>query len=128
MKLADVNPDLFRRDFVKSLSRWAWFIGVSIYLFYCTKILRKTYTDESDLKVAAVNNMTVKQVKENLVTITKLRRDYQLNFLRAFSDLIICSNENDIPFRILGKRINNGVEGVFGMLSAFIYLYGLITS
>jgi hypothetical protein len=92
------------------------------------KILRKTFTDESDLKVAAVNKMTVREVKENLQIITKLRRDYQLNFVRVFSDLVICLNENNIPFKVLGKRINEGVEGVAGMLASFIYLYGLFTS
>lgn len=48
-----------------------------------------------------------------------------MNFVRAFSDLLICLNENDLTFKILGKRINQGVEGIFGMLSATIYLYGL---
>lgn len=47
-----------------------------MFLIYCVKILRKTYSDESDLKVAAVNKMTVRQVKENLHIICKLRRDY----------------------------------------------------
>jgi hypothetical protein len=98
------------------------------FLVYCVKILRKTYTDESDLKVAAVGKMTVRQVKENLQIITKLRRDYQLNFARVFADLIICVNENDLFFRVLGKRINQGVEGFFGILAAWIYLYGLFTS
>jgi hypothetical protein len=37
-------------------------------------------------------------------------------------------NENNIPFRVLGKRMNYGVEGFFGITSAFIYLYGLFTS
>jgi hypothetical protein len=99
-----------------------------MFLIYCVKILRKTYSDESDLKVAAVNKMTVRQVKENLHIICKLRRDYQLNFVRVFSDLIICLNENNIPFKVLGKRINDGVEGFFGMLASLIYLFGLFTS
>jgi hypothetical protein len=34
-------------------------------------------------------------------------------------------NENDLPFTILGKRLSAGAEGVFGMISASIYLYGL---
>ena len=96
-----------------------------MFLIYCIKTLRKTYTDESDLKVAALNKMTVKQVKENLQIICKLRRDYQMNFVRAFSDFLICVNENNLPFKVLGKRINQGVEGIFGMLSSLIYLYGL---
>ena len=62
---------------------------------------------------------------ENLQIICKLRRDYQLNFARALSDFFICVNENNLPFNILGKRINPGVEGVFGMLSSLIYLYGV---
>jgi hypothetical protein len=51
-----------------------------------------------------------------------------LNFARVFADLIICVNENDLFFRVLGKRINQGVEGFFGILAAWIYLYGLFTS
>jgi hypothetical protein len=64
-------------------------------------------------------------VKENLEIICKLRRHYQLNFARAISDLVICVNENNLPYNVLGKRINKGVEGVFGMVSGIIYLYGL---
>jgi hypothetical protein len=30
-----------------------------MFLIYCIKTLRKTYTDESDLKVAALDKMTV---------------------------------------------------------------------
>ena len=53
-------------DYFRRLSRKCWMIGISLFLVYCIKVLRKTYTDESDLKVAAVNKMTVKEVKENL--------------------------------------------------------------
>lgn len=97
-----------------------------MYMTYCIKTLRKTYTDESDLKVAALDTMTVKQLKENLIIISKLRHDYWLNFFRALSDLLICLNENNIPFHILGKRLNSGVEGFFGMSSSLIYLYSLL--
>lgn len=48
-----------------------------------------------------------------------------MNFARALSDFLICLNENDLPYKILGKRINLGVEGIFGMISSLIYLYGL---
>ena len=44
------------------------------------------------------------------------------------SDFFICVNENNLPFKILGKGINIGVEGGFGMLSALIYLYGMATA
>lgn len=131
MKLSDSEFPSFTgltRETIKRLSRKAWLIGISLFLVYCVKILRKTYTDESDLKVAAVNNMTVRGVINNLQIMTKLRRDYQLNFARVFSDLVVCVNENDLPFKVLGKRINHGVEGAFGMLAALIYLYGLFTS
>ena len=68
-----------------------------MFLIYCLKTLRKTYTDESDLKVAALNRMTVKELKQNLQVICKLRYDYWLNFARALSDLMICLNENGLP-------------------------------
>jgi hypothetical protein len=97
-----------------------------MFLIYCIKTLRKTYTDESDLKVAALDKMTVQQLKQNLEIISQLRSDYWLNFNRALYDLLICLNENELPFHILGKRLNRGVEGVFGMASSLIYLWSLL--
>jgi hypothetical protein len=107
------------------LSKIFWLIGLALFLVYCCKTLRKTYTDESDLKVAALNKMTVRQVKDNLKIICKLRHDYWLNFSRALLDFVVCLNDNDLPFMILGKRLSPGVEGSCGMGSALIYLYGL---
>ena len=97
-----------------------------MFLIYCIKTLRKTYTDESDLKVAALNKMTVRELKENLKIISQLRQDYWFNFNRAISDLFICLNENNLPFLVLGKRLNRGVVGFFGMSSSFMYLYSLL--
>ena len=37
-------------------------------------------------------------------------------------------NEVNMPMNVLGKRINPGVEGFFGVLASFVYLYGLFTS
>ncbi len=128
IKMSGVKTGQYDRDYFRTLSRKCWLIGILLFLIYCVKVLRKTYTDESDLKVAAVNKMTVKQVKENLQIICKLRRDYQLNFIRVFSDMIIAMNEVNIPLNVLGKRINPGVEGFFGVLASFVYLYGLFTS
>jgi hypothetical protein len=48
------------KEYFRQLSRKCWMFGISVFLVYCIKVLRKTYTDESDLKVAAVNKMTVK--------------------------------------------------------------------
>lgn len=49
-----------KREFYRILSRRFQLIGQFLYLIYCIKTLRRTYTDESDLKVAALNKMTVK--------------------------------------------------------------------
>jgi hypothetical protein len=90
------------------------------------KTLRRTYTDESDMKVAALNKMTVKAFQENLAHIESLRKDYLLNLIRAFCDFAVCLNENDIPERMFGIKLNQGVEGVFGIASAIVYISGLI--
>ena len=66
LKLINSSVLRYDKDYFRLLSRKCWMIGISVFLIYCIKVLRKTYTDESDLKVAAVNKMTVKQVKENL--------------------------------------------------------------
>jgi hypothetical protein len=64
--MSGMNTGQYDRDYFRTLSRKSWLIGILLFLIYCVKVLRKTYTDESDLKVAAVNKMTVRQVKENL--------------------------------------------------------------
>ena len=109
----------------RKLAKVCWMLGLSLFLVICCKIIRKTYTDESDLKVAALNKMTVKQVMDNLRIIEKLRHDYWLNFFRALLDFLICTNELDLPYKVLGKRLSPGFEGVFGMSASLIYLYSL---
>lgn len=84
-------------NFFRRVSRAFWLGGIITYMTYCIKTLRKTYTDESDLKVAALDTMTVKELKENLIIISKLRHDYWLNLFRTLSDLLICLNENELP-------------------------------
>jgi hypothetical protein len=61
MKYADIES-LFKlpKEKYYKLSRIFWLCGIIMFLIYCVKTLRKTYTDESDLKVAALNKMTVK--------------------------------------------------------------------
>lgn len=49
----------FDIDKYKRVSRGFHLVGLALFLVYCCKTLRKTYTDESDLKVAAINKMTV---------------------------------------------------------------------
>lgn len=107
----------------RKISRVWWLLGITTFMIYCLKTLRKTYTDESDLKVAALDKMTVMELKQNLNIISRLRKDYWLNLFRAISDLMSCLNENEIPLNLLGKRLNNGVDGFFGMASSVIYLY-----
>ena len=45
--------------YLSKAAKMAWLVGLIAFLVYCIKTLRKTYTDESDLKVAALNKMTV---------------------------------------------------------------------
>lgn len=107
----------------RQVSRIWWLFGLISFMVYCLKTLRKTYTDESDLKVATLDKMTVSELRENLKIISKIRHDYWLNLARTISELMICLNENEIPVNLLGKRLNNGVEGFFGMLSSSIMIY-----
>lgn len=60
------NPtlELYQKLFWRISRSW-WLCGIIMFLIYCLKTLRKTYTDESDLKVAALNKMTVRELKEN---------------------------------------------------------------
>ena len=62
---------------------------------------------------------------DNLQIIEKLRHDYWLNFFRSFLDFLICTNELDLFYKMLGKRLSPGFEGTFGMSAAIIYLYSL---
>ena len=118
------RPD-FPLNALRKAAKVCWMAGLSLFLVICCKIIRKTYTDESDLKVAALNKMTVRQVMDNLRIIEKLRHDYWLNFFRALLDFLICTNELDLFYKVLGKRLSPGFEGAFVMAAAIIYLYSL---
>ncbi len=56
-------------------------IALIAYMFYCVKNLRKTYNDESDLKVSAIEYMTVGQTREDLKRICLLRREFIDNII-----------------------------------------------
>jgi hypothetical protein len=124
-KQKDPTLELWQKLFWR-VSRIWWLCGIIMFLIYCLKTLRKTYTDESDLKVAALNKMTVRELKENTQIISRLRAEYWLKFNLALSDLMVCLNENNLPLNILGIRLNRGVEGFFGMTSSLIYVYSLL--
>ena len=66
LKCMDFHHPKLDKEWFRQLSRIFWLLGLLLFLIYCIKTLRKTYTDESDLKVAALNKMTVKQMKDNL--------------------------------------------------------------
>ena len=62
MKVLNLNkiyPTVHLSHKVKTCAKYFWLAGLSLFLLICCKIIRKTYTDESDLKVAALNKMTV---------------------------------------------------------------------
>ena len=91
MKMVNIST-AEQRLLVKTVSRRFQIVGQLLFLIYCVKTLRRTYTDESDLKGAALNKMTVKYFRESLAVIYRLRRDYLLNIVRAFCDFVICVN------------------------------------
>lgn len=60
MKFTGFNSDRYPKERFRAMARTFWLLGLAMFLIYCIKTLRKTYTDESDLKVAALNKMTVR--------------------------------------------------------------------
>jgi Peroxisomal biogenesis factor 11 (PEX11) len=114
-----------KSEYFMGLSRRCQLVGQGLFLVYCAKTLRRTQTDESDLKVAALNRMTVRDMQEGLQKICALRDQYVMHLVRALCDFAICLNENDIPRRVFGIQFNQGVVGVLGMVSGLMYLYGL---
>ena len=60
-KIVSKKIDMWSRIFWRFSRIW-WLGGIVIFLVYCIKTLRKTYTDESDLKVAALDKMTVEEL------------------------------------------------------------------
>lgn len=74
--ITNTNIPGIPREYLLRTGRVAWLVGLVVFLVYCIKTVRKTYTDESDLKVAALNKMTVKQMQDSLELIKKIRLDY----------------------------------------------------
>jgi len=79
------------------------------------------------LKVAAIGKMTVGDVKHHLNQICVLRRSHEYLLTRSVSDFFICLNQLNIPFMVVGKRLNLGVEGVLGVISGWVYMQGFAT-
>jgi len=102
-------------------SRVLWLIALLFYMTYCIITIKKTYNDESDLKVAAIE-WTVATMRENLRKIGILRKDYILNLIWTICDTIICMNELMLPKIVLGLNFNDGIEGIAGLVSAIIFL------
>ena len=60
-KMVRYHDQRFRAK-LRMIARRFQLAGQLLFLIYCVSTLRRTYTDESDLKVAALNKMTVKQI------------------------------------------------------------------
>lgn len=59
-KVTNMNKKGFPLGVLRKTAKMCWMAGLCLFLFICFMTLRKTYRDESDLKVAALNGMTVK--------------------------------------------------------------------
>lgn len=127
MKIMNIDLPQLPKEKFKKWASIAWLLGLFFVIIYCLKILRRTYTDESDLKVAAIGKMTVGEVKANLSQIVDLRRSHEFLLTRSVSDFFICLNELNIPFNVVGKRLNLGVEGFLGVISGWVYMQGFAT-
>ena len=65
-------------------------------------------------------------MQEGLEAIKIMRSDYLLQFGRALCDFVISINHNDLYHVIYGVRMNHGVEGILGMMSAVLYITSLL--
>jgi peroxin-11B len=121
-----INPH-YRPHFEISMSL-SWLMAQVFHISYYIGILKKTYTDEDDLRNMEVNKCKVKDIYEKLKLLSKIRIFLVLGIIRNFGDLLLSCYELKLFENFLGTKTMKLVVGITGLLSAVISIYQMFYS
>jgi hypothetical protein len=106
----------------------SWLLAQIFHMSYYVGILKKTYTDEEDLRNLELNKCKVKDIYEKLKTLSKIRMYLLLGLIRNFGDLLISLYDLKLFENFLGTKTMKLIVGITGMISALISIYQMFFS
>jgi len=101
----------------------SWLLAQIFHMSYYAGILKKTYSDEEDLRNMEINKCKVKEIYEKLKVLSQIRIYLLLGLVRNFGDFIISLYDLKLFENFLGTKTMKLVVGIFGLISAVISLY-----
>ena len=106
----------------------SWLLAQIFHMSYYAGILKKTYTDEEDLRSLELDKCKVKDIYEKLKTLSKIRMFLLLGLIRNFGDLLLSLYDLKLFENFLGTKTMKLIVGITGMISALISIYQMFFS
>lgn len=106
----------------------SWLLAQIFHMSYYAGILKKTYTDEEDLRTLELGKYKVKDIYEKLKTLSKIRYFLLLGLIRNFGDLLLSCYDLKLFENFLGTKTMKLIVGITGCISGIISLYQMFFS
>eukprot|EP01017_Pseudomicrothorax_dubius_P003326 TRINITY_DN10449_c0_g2_i1.p1 TRINITY_DN10449_c0_g2~~TRINITY_DN10449_c0_g2_i1.p1 ORF type:complete len:256 (-),score=33.46 TRINITY_DN10449_c0_g2_i1:35-802(-) len=118
-----LRPNEGKQQLLSTVKMLVWFSGILSSFIYNSINLRISYKQESDLKrTVMVSEASPQEIMRTLERISDDRRLIMYNLIRNFGDLMVATREVKLDKLILRTKFNNGIIGIFGMISSIIAL------
>ncbi|ETV86171.1 hypothetical protein H257_02621 [Aphanomyces astaci] len=102
------------------------------YLWFCANIAGfilayEALQKEADKEVALIQANITGDIQPQIDALREVRSKKALALLKVTCDLVVSANTAGvrIPERLLGKKLNDGIIGVLGCISASVFLHSL---
>jgi hypothetical protein len=92
-------------------------------LTYYINVLKKTYTDEEDLRHLNVENYRVNEIYQKLKILSKIRYALILGIMKTLGDFLFACYELKVFENFLGTNFAKVLVGVSGLISSCISIY-----
>lgn len=106
----------------------SWLMAQIFHISYYAGILKKTYSDEEDLRNMEVNKCKVKDIYQKLKILSQIRVYLALGLIRNFGDFILSCYDLKLFENFLGTKTMKLVVGISGFISASISIYQMFFS
>lgn len=105
----------------------SWLLAKIFHISYYAGILKKTYSDEEDLRNMEVGKFKVKDIYEKLKILSKIRIFLLMGLVKNFGDFLFSCYELKLFENFLGTKTMKLIVGITGFLSALINLYQMFS-
>ena len=112
----------------KTYAYWGafgWTIGLLGKVILSVRELLKSANEEAALResLKTADGKTAEEIKPKIAALVGKRTQQTLNLAANAADLLVASNGIEIPAKVLGQGLNDGVLGACGLFSALVAGY-----